>query len=74
MLFKKKKGEKKNIRTNREKTVVADALRKRLALADLLARTIVSPKELAVGAVTALVGAPFFAYVYFGRRRRQRDA
>ena len=45
-----------------------------MVLADLLARTIVSPKELAVGAVTALVGAPFFAYVYFGRRRRQRDA
>ena len=31
-------------------------------------------RELAVGAVTALVGAPFFAYVYFGRRRRERNA
>ena len=45
-----------------------------MVLADLLARTIVSPKELAVGAVTALVGAPFFAYVYFGRRRSERSA
>ncbi|MCL2422174.1 MAG: iron ABC transporter permease, partial [Defluviitaleaceae bacterium] len=31
---------------------------------DLVARTIVSPRELPVGAVTAMVGAPFFAYVY----------
>ena len=45
-----------------------------MVLADLVARTIVSPRELAVGAVTALVGAPFFAYVYFGRRRRERSA
>ena len=45
-----------------------------MVLADLVARTIVSPRELAVGAVTALVGAPFFAYVYFGRRRRDRGA
>ena len=45
-----------------------------MVLADLLARTVVSPRELAVGAVTALVGAPFFAYVYFGRRRRERGA
>ena len=45
-----------------------------MVMADLVARTIVSPRELAVGAVTALVGAPFFAYVYFGRRRRERGA
>ena len=45
-----------------------------MVLADLLARTVVSPRELAVGAVTALVGAPFFASVYFGRRRRERGA
>lgn len=45
-----------------------------MVVADLVARTIASPRELAVGAVTALVGAPFFAYVYFGRRRRERDA
>ena len=36
-----------------------------LVAADLIARTVVSPSELPVGAVTALVGAPFFAWVYF---------
>lgn len=45
-----------------------------MVLADLVARTIVSPRELAVGAVTALIGAPFFAYVYFVRRRGERRA
>jgi iron complex transport system permease protein len=38
--------------------------------ADLAARTIISPAELPVGAVTALIGAPFFAWVYFARSRR----
>ena len=36
---------------------------------DLIARTIISPSELPVGAVTALIGAPFFAWVYFRRKR-----
>jgi len=36
-----------------------------LVCADLAARTIISPSELPVGAVTALIGAPFFAWVYF---------
>ena len=36
---------------------------------DLIARTIVAPMELPVGAVTALIGAPFFAYVYFKKGR-----
>ncbi|MBQ8087228.1 MAG: iron ABC transporter permease [Clostridia bacterium] len=45
-----------------------------MVVADLVARTIVSPQELPVGAVTALVGAPFFIWVYFGRRRRERYA
>ncbi|MDR0929712.1 MAG: iron ABC transporter permease [Oscillospiraceae bacterium] len=40
------------------------------ALCDMAARTVVAPLELPVGAVTALIGAPFFAYVYFGRRKR----
>jgi iron complex transport system permease protein len=39
-----------------------------LVVTDLIARTIVSPSELPVGAVTALVGGPFFAWVYFRRR------
>ena len=36
-----------------------------MLITDLIARTIVAPMELPVGAVTALIGAPFFAYVYF---------
>jgi iron complex transport system permease protein len=45
-----------------------------MVLSDLIARIIISPSELPVGAVTALIGAPFFAWVYFrkapaGRRR-----
>ena len=36
-----------------------------LVLADILARTIIPLAELPVGAVTAVIGAPFFAYVYF---------
>ena len=38
-----------------------------LVICDLAARTVVSPSELPVGVVTALIGAPFFAYIYFGR-------
>jgi len=40
-----------------------------MVLTDLVARTIISPSELPVGAITALIGAPFFAWVYFRRRR-----
>src|SRR5574344_90915 len=40
-----------------------------MALCDLLARTVISPREIPVGAVTALVGAPFFAYVFLRERR-----
>jgi len=38
-----------------------------LVIADTLARTVVAPSEISVGAVTALVGAPFFIYLL--RRR-----
>ena len=41
-----------------------------MVLCDLVARTIVSPSELPVGAVTAIIGAPFFASIYFGRRAK----
>ena len=41
-----------------------------MVLADLTARTIASPRELAIGAVTALIGAPFFAFIYFSRKQR----
>jgi iron complex transport system permease protein len=40
-----------------------------MVIADLAARTLISPSELPVGAVTALIGAPFFAWLYFRRRR-----
>ena len=41
-----------------------------MVVCDLAARTVVSPGELPVGAVTAIIGAPFFAYIYFGKRRK----
>lgn len=41
-----------------------------MTLADLLSRTLVSPSEIPVGAVTALVGAPFFAFIYFKKRKK----
>ena len=40
-----------------------------MMLSDLIARTIVAPIELPVGAVTAMIGAPFFAYIYFSKRK-----
>jgi iron complex transport system permease protein len=39
-----------------------------MCAADLAARIIISPSELPVGAVTAIIGAPFFAWVYFKKR------
>lgn len=40
-----------------------------MVFCDLIARTILSPTELPVGAVTALIGAPFFIYLYFSGRK-----
>ena len=40
-----------------------------LALADLVARTIASPRQLPVGAIMALVGAPLFIALLRGRAR-----
>jgi iron complex transport system permease protein len=40
-----------------------------MVLTDLVARTVISPSELPVGAITAIIGAPFFAWIYFRRRR-----
>lgn len=34
-----------------------------LVVSDLVARTILEPRELPIGVITALVGAPFFAYL-----------
>jgi len=41
-----------------------------MVITDLIARTVISPAELPVGAITALIGAPFFAWVYFRGRGR----
>ena len=40
-----------------------------LALADLVARTIASPRQLPVGAIMALLGAPLFVMILRGRGR-----
>ncbi|WP_061859092.1 MULTISPECIES: iron chelate uptake ABC transporter family permease subunit [Clostridium] len=40
-----------------------------MVVCDLVARIVISNSELPVGAVTALIGAPFFAYVYFIKRK-----
>ena len=42
-----------------------------MVLADLTARTVRSPEEIPVGAVTALLGGPFFLYLL---RRQRREA
>lgn len=36
---------------------------------DLISRTIIAPSELPVGAITALIGGPFFAYIYFKKSK-----
>jgi len=40
-----------------------------LMLADLLARTLLSPAQIPVGVITALIGAPFFIYLLRRTRR-----
>lgn len=40
-----------------------------MVLCDLVARTMLAPLELPVGAITSAVGAPFFIYLYFSRRK-----
>lgn len=41
-----------------------------MVLTDLVSRTIIAPSELPVGAITAIIGAPFFGYLYFSKRSR----
>jgi iron complex transport system permease protein len=40
-----------------------------MVLSDLLARTVIAPAELPVGAVTAIIGAPVFAYIFLKKSR-----
>src|SRR5207253_10422138 len=44
-----------------------------LVLADVVARTVLSPAELPIGVVTAFLGAPFFAIVLRTSRAAQRS-
>jgi iron complex transport system permease protein len=39
-----------------------------LSIADIVGRTVIAPAQLPAGIVTALLGAPFFAYLLKGRR------
>lgn len=42
-----------------------------LVLCDLAARTLASPREIPIGSITALLGAPFFLYIFFiGRKKK----
>jgi iron complex transport system permease protein len=45
-----------------------------LMLADLLARTLAAPRQLPVGAVTALVGVPLFLWLLWQQGRTQSHA
>jgi len=41
-----------------------------LIICDLIARTIISPTELPVGVITAFIGAPVFAFIFYKQRRK----
>lgn len=43
-----------------------------LILADLMSRTIISPSELPIGVITALIGAPIFAIILMKSRMERR--
>jgi iron complex transport system permease protein len=42
-----------------------------LMLADLIARTVVSPSELPIGIVTALIGTPFFIWLLLNSKKKR---
>ncbi|MCA9890343.1 MAG: iron chelate uptake ABC transporter family permease subunit, partial [Anaerolineae bacterium] len=41
-----------------------------LMLADLIGRWVISPSELPVGVVAAMIGAPYFAYLLYQTRNQ----
>ncbi len=51
--------------------IIASALIGAILLmwSDTVARTILSPSELPVGAITSLIGGPFFGYIYLKKRK-----
>jgi len=40
-----------------------------LIICDLVARTIIVPRELPIGVITAFIGAPVFSYIFYKQRR-----
>ncbi|PFO06662.1 ABC transporter permease [Bacillus sp. AFS076308] len=44
-----------------------------LIIADLISRTIISPTELPIGVITALIGAPVFAIILLQRKKKERS-
>ncbi|WP_184318284.1 FecCD family ABC transporter permease [Geobacillus subterraneus] len=42
-----------------------------LVLADVAARTIIEPRELPIGVITSLIGAPLFAALFFRKTKRK---
>ncbi|ATO38599.1 ABC transporter permease [Geobacillus thermodenitrificans] len=42
-----------------------------LVLADVVARTIIEPRELPIGVITSLIGAPLFAALFFRKTKRK---
>ena len=49
-------------------SVIRNWRRNYLLWADTLARTVLSPREISLGVITALIGAPFFAYLLYRRK------
>ncbi len=41
-----------------------------MVLCDLAARTLIVPREIPIGAITAIIGAPFFLWIFFSKRGR----
>jgi iron complex transport system permease protein len=41
-----------------------------LVLADLIGRWVIAPSELPIGVVTAMIGAPYFLYLFYRNRNR----
>ncbi|MER2076458.1 MAG: iron ABC transporter permease [Psychrobacillus psychrotolerans] len=41
-----------------------------LIICDLVSRTIISPTELPIGVITAFIGAPVFAFIFFKQRKK----
>ncbi|RKJ62959.1 iron ABC transporter permease, partial [Butyricicoccus sp. 1XD8-22] len=45
-----------------------------LIICDLVSRTIISPSEFPIGVITAFIGAPVFAYIFYKQRRGKGGA